>query len=166
MNLSSSSFGDGEEIPQEYTADGANLSPPLSWSGVPRHAKSLALLVEDPDAPDPSGPTRSFVHWVVFNIQPSTNGLPLGADRTGLPAGAREGRNDFGRSEYGGPSPPLGRHRYFFRLYALDDTLPDRAGRPDRRALLDAMNGHILGQAELMGTYERSSPTRGGEARP
>ncbi len=154
MNLSSPSFRHGDWIPKNHTADGADLSPPLAWDGVPPHAKSLVLLVEDPDAPDPASPQRIFVHWVVYNLDPSTKGLAMGADRDGLPAGARQGVNDFGKRAYGGPKPPVGKHRYFFRLFALDTRLSD-GDTMDRSALLAAIDGHIMAEAELMGTYER-----------
>jgi Raf kinase inhibitor-like YbhB/YbcL family protein len=155
MNVTSASFAHGQDIPERHTADGDDSSPPLAWSDLPPKTRSLALIVEDPDAPDPAAPRRIFTHWIVYNLQPSTDGLQLAADRSGLPAGAREGRNDFGRMAYGGPSPPVGRHRYFFRLYALDTTLPANLGAPDRGHLLAAMQGHVLAEAELMGTYER-----------
>jgi Raf kinase inhibitor-like YbhB/YbcL family protein len=156
VNVTSSSFGYGEDIPQSHTADGENLSPPLAWEGVPPQAKSLALVVEDPDAPDPAAPRKTFAHWLVYNLQPSAGGLARGADRSGLPQGAREGRNDFGRLEYQGPSPPVGRHRYFFRLFALDRTLPKTLDIPDRAHLLEAIEGHVLAETDLMGTYERA----------
>jgi hypothetical protein len=154
FTITSPSFGHGDRIPRTHTAEGANLSPPLAFAGVPPGSKSLALIVEDPDAPDPAAPQRIFVHWIVYQLQPSTPGLPLGADREGLPAGARPGRNDFGNTRYAGPAPPIGRHRYVFRLFALDASLPD-LGTPDRARLMSAMRGHVLAEAELMGTYER-----------
>lgn len=155
MQITSPSFAHGDWIPRNHTADGANLSPPLSFSGVPPGARSLALLVEDPDAPDPAAPRTIFVHWIVYNLQPSTRGLPLGADRGGLPPGARPGRNDFGGLDYEGPAPPVGRHRYVFRLFALDAMLPERLGAPDRAGLMAAIEGHVIAEAELMGLYER-----------
>jgi Raf kinase inhibitor-like YbhB/YbcL family protein len=156
MTLTSPSFGHGDLIPKIHAADGPNRSPPLTWADPPQGTKSLALLVEDPDAPDPAAPQRIFAHWVVYNLPPSAGYLALGANRDGLPTGARPGRNDFGKIGYGGPAPPVGRHRYFFRLFALDTVLSEsELGQPDRGALLKAMTGHILEEAELMGTYER-----------
>lgn len=162
MNLTSSSFDDGQPIPRAYTVDGKNVAPPLAWSDVPRAAKSLALIVEDPDAPDPAAPQLTFGHWVVFDLDPAETGLPAGAaERHGLPSPARQGRNDYGRIGYGGPSPPIGRHRYVFRLYALDTTLRDRLGRPDRAQLLAAIEGHVLAEARLTGTYARGERSPG-----
>lgn len=154
MTISSPSFGHGDWIPQSHTADGADLSPPLAWAGVPTGTKSLALLVEDPDAPDPVAPQRVFTHWIVYNLDPSSTGLPLAGDRESLPPGARQGMNDFGARRYGGPKPPVGRHRYFFRLFALDTHLPEN-DQMDRRAFLAAIDGHILAETEIVGTYER-----------
>lgn len=142
-------------MPRKYTADGANISPPLTWSGVPEGTKSLALIVEDPDAPDPAAPQRIFTHWIVYNIEPSTSGLPPGVDRDGLPVGAREGRNDFGALAYLGPKPPVGCHRYVFRLFALDVCLPESLGHPDRATLMNAIRDHVIEETELMATYER-----------
>ncbi len=157
MTLTSPSFGHGETIPMNHTSDGANLAPALAWAGVPPGAKSLALLVDDPDAPDPAAPQRTFTHWIVYNLPASAGGLALGADRSGLPSGAKHGRNDFGRLGYAGPKPPVGRHRYIFRLFALDCALPESLGHCDRAALLGAMHGHVVAEAELMGTYEHGN---------
>lgn len=159
MLLTSPSFRHGDTIPMNHTADGAGLSPALAWSDVPPGTKSLALLLEDPDAPDPMAPQRTFVHWLIYNLPPASGGLALGADRTGgLPRGALLGRNDAGRTQYYGPKPPVGRHRYIFRLFALDDLLPDSLGVCTRAELLEAMQGHLLAEAELMGTYQRAQP--------
>jgi len=155
MTLSSPSFGHGYMIPRNHTADGLNRAPPLAWSDVPARAKSLALIVEDPDAPDPAAPQRIFTHWIIYNLQSSAGGLPLGAAQADLPAGARMGRNDFGQTAYSGPAPPIGRHRYFFRLFALDTVLPTNLGPADRAKLTKAMQGHIIEEAELMAMYER-----------
>jgi Raf kinase inhibitor-like YbhB/YbcL family protein len=155
MTLTSPSFGHGEAIPRNHTADGAGLSPAITWSGLPPGTKSLALVVEDPDAPDPMAPQRTFCHWIVYNIQPATTGLALGANRGALPGGVRQGLNDAGHVGYVGPAPPVGRHRYIFRLFALDTVLPAALGEVQREVLLDAMAGHILAEAELMGTYSR-----------
>jgi Raf kinase inhibitor-like YbhB/YbcL family protein len=152
--LSSSAFKHNSEMPSRFTCDGANVSPPLSWSGLPPGTKSLVLIVDDPDAPDPAAPKMTWVHWVLYNIPPETHDLPEGVGKHNLPRGTREGINDFKRTNYGGPCPPVGRHRYFHKLYALDAMLPslDRATKRDIEA---AMEGHVLEQAELIGTYQR-----------
>src|SRR5437764_2989388 len=155
MNLSSRAFSEKGEIPSVYTCQGKDLSPPLSWSGVPEGTKSLALVVDDPDAPDPAAPKRTYVHWVLYDIPPSASGLDEGVTAAKLPPGTRQGTNDWNRTGYGGPCPPIGRHRYFFKLYALDTTLPDLGG-PTKPMLLAAMEGHVLEQAELMGTYQKA----------
>lgn len=152
--LNSDAFVDGRGIPGEFTCDGEDLSPPLSWSGVPDGAKSLALIVDDPDAPDPAAPTMTWVHWVLYNLPVDSVGLGKAIATSGLPPGTLEGRNDWERTGYGGPCPPVGRHRYFFKLYALDTKMSD-LGRPDQAALKDAMQDHILAEAILMGTYSR-----------
>jgi Raf kinase inhibitor-like YbhB/YbcL family protein len=150
LTLTSPSFGHGDLIPRGHTSDGQNRPPALVWSGLPAGTRSLVLVVEDPDAPDPAAPQRIFAHWLVYNLPPSI-------DRLGpsLPPGARLGRNDFGHLGYEGPAPPIGRHRYFFRLFALDSTLPAELGECDRRTLMRAIQGHVLEEAELMGVYER-----------
>jgi Raf kinase inhibitor-like YbhB/YbcL family protein len=155
MELSSSSFASGGEIPRRYTCEGQDLAPPLQWSGVPERAASLALIVDDPDAPDPAAPQRTWVHWVLYDIAPTASGLPEGGRP--LPQGAREGLNDWNRRGYGGPCPPIGRHRYFFKLYALDTALP-ALPRPTKAAVEQAMHGHVLAQAELVGTYRKARP--------
>lgn len=154
LTLTSSGFSHGGPIPASYTCEGQDISPPLTWSDVPSNAKSLALIVADPDAPDPAAPKRTFVHWVLYNIPPSAGGLPEGVER--LPEGTLEGTNDWSRTGYGGPAPPTGRHRYFFRLYALDAILPE-LGRPSIAKLEAAMGDHIITQTELMGTYQKQS---------
>ncbi|MBI4756536.1 MAG: YbhB/YbcL family Raf kinase inhibitor-like protein [Betaproteobacteria bacterium] len=154
MTLSSPAFGHNGNIPQAYTCDGRNVSPALAWDGVPASARSVALIVDDPDAPDPAAPKMTWVHWVLYNIPPAATGLPEGVAARDLPAGTREGLNDWKRSGYGGPCPPIGRHRYFHKLYALDVVLPD-LGRPTKAALEKAMAGHILARAERVGTYQR-----------
>ena len=161
LSLTSPSFQDHGEIPIEYTHDGKDISPSLSWSNVPAGARSLAVVVEDPDAPDPAAPRRTVVHWVIYNLPPTSGSLPEDVDRHGLPEGAHAGRNDHGRVGYSGPQPPIGRHRYFFRLFALDEVLPASPARPLTRGELDRMmSGHVLGTAALVGTYEskRSRP--------
>jgi Raf kinase inhibitor-like YbhB/YbcL family protein len=154
FSLTSPKFQDHGEIPIENTREGRNMSPPLEWQDVPPEAKSLALVCEDPDAPDPAHPQKTFVHWVVYNIPINTASLRENIQSTrGLPSGARAGTNDWGQAGYGGPSPPIGRHRYFFRLYALDTMLPDESGLT-RAKLERRMQGHILATAELVGTYQ------------
>ena len=152
MNLASSAFAHNGAIPKKHTCDGSDSSPPLSWSGVPTQAKSLVLTVDDPDAPDPAAPKMTWVHWVLYNLPPSAGGLAEGV--TSLPAGTAEGTNDWQRTGYGGPCPPVGRHRYFHKLYALD-TLIQGLSRPNKAAIERAMQGHIIARAELIGTYER-----------
>ena len=155
LKLNSTAFSHNSEIPKRYTCDDADLSPPLSWSDLPAGTQSLALIVDDPDAPDPAAPKMTWVHWVLYNIPPTATGLAEGIKSKDLPAGTREGMNDWKRTGYGGPCPPKGRHRYFHKLYALDVLLPD-LGKATKVKLEEAMKGHILGQAELIGTYQRS----------
>jgi Raf kinase inhibitor-like YbhB/YbcL family protein len=154
LKLVSGAFGEGESIPAMYTCQGEDVSPPLSWSGVPDQAKSLALIVDDPDAPDPRAPKRTWVHWVLYNIPPDASGLLQGVDPEKLPPGTEEGLNDWGRTGYGGPCPPIGRHRYFLKLYALDTEL-EGLSNPTKAQLESAMQGHVIAQAELVGTYEK-----------
>ena len=149
--LTSSAFGAQQPIPAHYTCDGTNASPPLAWSGVPAGTKSLALIIDDPDAPDPKHPRQVWVHWVVYNLPADCHGL---AEDGALPRGALTGRNDWNATSYGGPCPPIGRHRYFHKLYALDTVLPDLK-HPTRSQLEQAMKGHVLAQGELVGTYQR-----------
>jgi hypothetical protein len=155
LTITSSAFSQNGEIPAKYTCDGKDLCPPLAWFGLPEGTKSLALIVDDPDAPDPAAPKLTWVHWVLYNIPPGTTGLPEGVKSEELPKGTREGLNDWKRTGYGGPCPPIGRHRYFHKLYALDVVLPD-LGRATKQGLEKAMKGHILASAELVGTYKRS----------
>ena len=152
--LTSPAFLDAGSIPTVYTCDGQDLSPPLAWSGVPSGSQSLVLIIDDPDAPDPAAPRQTWVHWLLFNLPTSTHGLPEGIAADALPAGTRSGINDFQKTSYGGPCPPIGRHRYFHHLYALDTMLDLKT--PTKPQLLQAMAGHILAQAELMGTYAKS----------
>jgi Raf kinase inhibitor-like YbhB/YbcL family protein len=153
LTLTSSAFAPGGKIPSQYTCEGEALSPPLSFTGVPDGTKSLALIVDDPDAPDPKAPKRVWVHWVVFNLAPDGQGLPEDASRAGLPAGAVAGFNDWKKTNYGGPCPPAGRHRYVHKLYALDVMLP--ADPLSKTELEATMKGHVLAQAELIGTYQK-----------
>ena len=155
MIITSKAFADGGEIPIKYTGDGKDISPPLSWEGLPEGTKSLVLIVDDPDAPDPKAPKMTWVHWVLINIPPDTKELPEGMSSKKLPPGTGEGMNDWNRTGYGGPAPPVGRHRYFHKLYALDITL-EGLGTPSKAKVVDAMQGHILAEASLVGTYERS----------
>jgi Raf kinase inhibitor-like YbhB/YbcL family protein len=154
LSISSTEFTHHGEIPSLYTCDSDDISPPLEWKGIPVRAQSLALIVDDPDAPDPAAPRMTWVHWVLYNLPSSCSGLPQASVVATLPSGALEGINDWKRTGYGGPCPPIGRHRYFFKLYALDIQLPD-LGRPDKKALEQAMEGHILERTELVGTYQR-----------
>lgn len=156
LRMTSSSFEHELEIPAKHTCEGAGLSAPLAWSGVPQGTKSFALIVDDPDAPDPRAPKMTWVHWVVYDIPSSVTALPEGITPALLPAGAREGRNDWKTVGYRGPCPPVGRHRYFHKLYALDTALPD-LGQPDKAALELAMKGHVLAQATLIGTYAKKA---------
>ena len=154
LKITSPAFALNGEIPKKYTCDGDDVSPALAWAGVPEGTKSLALIVDDPDAPDPAAPQMTWVHWVLYNIPPDATALSEAVAPTALPAGTRAGPNDWNRTGYGGPCPPIGRHRYFLKLYALDTVLPD-LGKPSKAKLEKAMEGHILEQAELIGTYER-----------
>lgn len=156
--LTSPAFLEGESIPAQYTCDGEDLVPPLAWSGVPAGARSLALIVDDPDVPDPAAPTRTWVHWVVYDIPPTAKGIAEGGGGARLPAGSREGTNDWKRTAFGGPCPPIGRHRYFHKLYALDVTLPDLEA-PTKAELEAAMQGHVLASSVLVGTYQRKQKT-------
>jgi Raf kinase inhibitor-like YbhB/YbcL family protein len=152
MHITSSAFAHQGEIPTKYTCEGDDTAPPLAWSGVPASAKRLALIVDDPDAPDPAAPMRVWVHWVLYDIPASAAGLPEGG---ALPDGARHGKNDWSKPGYGGPCPPIGRHRYFFKLYALDAPLGDLR-QPTKKQLEAAMSGHVVASAELMGTYQKA----------
>jgi Raf kinase inhibitor-like YbhB/YbcL family protein len=151
MRITSTAFEHGGSIPTAYTCEGDDRSPPLAFHDVPPSAKSLALIVDDPDAPDPKAPKRTWVHWVVCNIPPNAHNLSEGGDDF---PGSTIGKNDWNRSGYGGPCPPIGRHRYFFKLYALDTLLPD-LNEPTKADLESAMQGHVLAHAELMGTYQK-----------
>jgi hypothetical protein len=150
MELKSSVFNEGKSIPSLYTCDGKDISPPLEWSGEPDNTKTFALIADDPDAP-----MGTWVHWVIFNIPSSTHVLSEGIERKKqLSDGSIQGVNDFKRPGYGGPCPPSGTHRYFFKLYALDSELslgPDAV----KKDLENAMKGHVLAEAQCMGTYAR-----------
>jgi len=154
LKLVSPAFAAHAAIPARHTCEGGDVSPALQWSGLPAKARSLALILDDPDAPDPAAPQRTWVHWVLYNLPASATGLPEGVISAQLPSGTREGQNDWQRTGYGGPCPPKGRHRYFHKLYALDVELPD-LHQPDKAQLLKAMEGHVIAQTELVGTYEK-----------
>ena len=150
IKISSSAFEDGGLIPPEYTCDGQGISPPLQWEPVPEGTASIALICDDPDAP-----MGTFVHWVLFNLPAGTSELEGNfPDGETLPNGARQGITDFGKVGYGGPCPPSGTHRYFFKIYALDAMI-DLVSVVDKPALLEAMEGHILSQGQLVGKYKR-----------
>jgi len=153
FTLQSSAFAAGGAIPAKYTCEGADVSPPLAWSGAPEGTKSFALIVDDPDAPDPAAPKRVWVHWVVYDLPARASELAEGAER--FPYPILQGTSDFKVTRWRGPCPPIGRHRYFFKLYALDvESLPGESlGKAELEA---AMKGHVLGQAELVGTYEKA----------
>lgn len=153
MRLISSAFTHGGEIPPRHTCEGDDVSPALAWADVPTNTKSLVLIVDDPDAPDPDAPKTTYAHWLLYALPAKDGELPEGVEA--LPPGTRQGRNDWKRPGWGGPCPPIGRHRYFFRLYALDAELPD-LGEPDRPRLLKAIEGHVVETAELMGTYRKT----------
>jgi Raf kinase inhibitor-like YbhB/YbcL family protein len=150
MRITSPAFAEHEAIPATYTCDGRDISPPLIFGGIPAAAESLVLIVDDPDAPDPKAPKMTWVHWLLFNLPSHTKGLDENIQT--LPDGTDAGLNDWKRRDYGGPCPPIGRHRYFFKLYALDTRL-NGLNDPDKPTLLQAMQGHVLEQAELIGTY-------------
>ena len=154
MQLYSNAFANNGIIPRQYTCEGADLSPLLRWEHLPTGTRSLALIVEDPDAPDPAVPQRIWVHWVLYDIPGRATGLAEGIKASELPPGTREGVNDWQRTGYGGPCPPIGRHRYFFRLYALNTVLPDLQ-HPDKTQLQTAMRGHLLAETALVGLYAK-----------
>ena len=153
FKMTSSAFTHNGSMDARFTCQGGDTSPPLAWSGAPAGTKSFALIVDDPDAPDPAAPQMTWVHWVLYDIPASTSALAEGGAKN-LPAGTREGQNDWKRTGYGGPCPPIGRHRYFHKLYALDVVLPD-LGTPSKAQLETAMQGHVLAEAELVGTYQK-----------
>lgn len=156
MAISSPAFRHEEPILERFTCDGEDVSPPLHWTGVPEASQTLALIVEDPDAPDPAAPQHIFTHWIIYNLPPDSTGLVENVTLETLPRGARFGQNDFERTRWGGPCPPTGRHRYYFKLYALDSPVPT-AHVLTRSGLLAAIDGHVLRYAELIGTYEKRS---------
>ena len=149
LTLTSSDFTEGGAIPARFTCEGDDTSPQLAWHGAPDGTRSFALIVDDPDAPDPAKPQRTYVHWVLYDIPAETTSLPAGVHGVG-----KDGVNDWQRAGYGGPCPPIGRHRYFFKLHALDTEL-SALSRPTKAQLEQAMQGHVLAKAQLMGTYEK-----------
>jgi Raf kinase inhibitor-like YbhB/YbcL family protein len=153
FTLRSPAFTDGASIPIRHTCEGPDASPQLEWSGVPAGARTLALIVDDPDAPDPKAPRMTWVHWVLYDLPPTETALAEAVGHA-LPPGTRQGVNDWKRTGWGGPCPPIGRHRYFFKLYALDAPLGD-LGTPTKAKVEAAMKGHVLAEAVLMGTYEK-----------
>jgi Raf kinase inhibitor-like YbhB/YbcL family protein len=156
IQLTSDNFSHQGEIPLKHTCEGEDTSPPLSWSGAPEGTKSFVLIVDDPDAPDPEAPKMTWVHWVLYNIPPDAQGLAEAVLARDLPPGTLQGRNDWGRTGYGGPCPPIGRHRYFHKFYALDTVLAD-FGTPTKKQLESAIEGHVLATAELIGTYQKKN---------
>jgi Raf kinase inhibitor-like YbhB/YbcL family protein len=154
LTLRSRVFDNGDTIPSKYTCVGADISPPLTWAGVPKTARSLVLIVDDPDAPDPRAPKKTWVHWVLYNIPANISGLPEGMWSAKLPPGTKEGLNDWKQKGYGGPCPPIGRHRYFHKLYALDTVL-EGMSTPTKTRIEAAMKGHVIAQTELVGTYQK-----------
>jgi len=153
MKVTSPAFSPSGPIPAKYTCEGLNLSPPLAWSDAPEGTKSFALIVDDPDAPDPAAPQRTWVHWVLADIPATETHIDEGASPSGLPSGTRIGKNDWGKPAYGGPCPPMGRHRYFHKVYALDAVIELTSF--NKADLERAMRGHVLAQAELVGTYQK-----------
>jgi len=154
--LTSPAFSENGAIPRQYTCEGADISPPLSWSQAPPGTKSFALIVDDPDAPDPRAPKMTWVHWVIYNIPPNVVSLLEGASSSGMPAGALQGLNDWRRASYGGPCPPIGRHRYFHKLYALDTVLSGLT-HPSKAQLLSSFKSHVLAETQLVGTYQKGA---------
>ena len=153
MTISSPVFEEKNSIPKMYTCDGQDISPPLVWDGMPAEASSLVLIVDDPDAPDPTAPKMTWVHWVLYNLPVNTTGLPEATTSADLPRGTHEGLNDWHGIGYRGPCPPVGRHRYYFKLYALDIVLDDLQN-PTKAKVEQAMAGHVISEASLVGTYQ------------
>ncbi len=155
LNLSSAAFAANTPIPSKYTCEGVNVSPPLAWSGAPATAKSFALIVEDPDAPDPAKPTRVVTHWVAYNIPGTASALSENASKKGMPPGSAQGLNEGNKPAYMGPCPPIGSHRYFFKLYALDTVLTGLKN-PKKADVQQAMQTHIVDSTQLIGTYQKT----------
>lgn len=152
LQITSPKFSHQGEMPAKYTCQGENISPPLSWSGIPAGTKSLVLIIDDPDAPDPKAPKMTWDHWIIYNLSPELNGIAENTTEASL--GALSGTNSWNKTAYGGPCPPIGKHRYFHKLYALDTKLDDLK-HPTKDKLLSKMDGHILAQAELVGLYQK-----------
>lgn len=152
FTISSPAFENGGTIPELYTCEGQDISPPLEWTDIPAGTRSLVLIVDDPDAPDPAHPKVTWVHWVVFNLPPDLEGLAEGISQ--LPSGAQAARNGWNRNAYGGPCPPIGMHRYFFKLHALDDRL-NLLMAANKDQIEAAMRGHVIARTELVGTYRK-----------
>jgi len=159
LKVTSPAFQPGGSIPSKYTCEGQDNSPPLAWSGAPANTKSFALIVDDPDAPDPAKPQRVYVHWVVYNLPATTTALAENGSKKGVLRGGVQGKNDWGKAEYGGPCPPIGRHRYFFKLYALDTELAGLSS-PTKADVERAMKGHVVDSGELIGTYQKAATTK------
>jgi Raf kinase inhibitor-like YbhB/YbcL family protein len=155
LTLKSSAFSHNGAIPRRYTCQGGDVSVPLAWGGAPPATKSFVLIVDDPDAPDPKAPRMTWVHWVLYNLPPTAMALQEGIRTSELPKGTLEGLNDWKRTGYGGPCPPIGRHRYFHKLYALGTLLPAMESST-KTDLEQAMKGHVLERAELIGTYQKT----------
>ncbi|MCU7842732.1 MAG: YbhB/YbcL family Raf kinase inhibitor-like protein [Candidatus Thiodiazotropha sp. (ex Monitilora ramsayi)] len=156
MTLTSTAFAEGGVIPIKYTCEGDDISPPLQWHGVPDHTQSLVLIVDDPDAPDPNAPKMTWVHWVLYNLPPNTLELSEAISTADLPIGTGEGVNDWKRTGYNGPCPPIGSHRYYHKLYALDIMLDDLR-TPTKAEVENAMASHVIEQAVILGTYEKTA---------
>jgi hypothetical protein len=154
LTITSTAFEHEGKIPRRFTCEGDDVSPTLAWTGVPESVRSLVLIVDDPDAPDPKNPRMTWVHWVLYDIPPTATGLAENIELPALPTGTREGLNDWKRAGYGGPCPPIGRHRYFHNLYALDTELGD-LGRAAKADVERAMKGHVVAEAVLVGTYQK-----------
>ena len=154
MKLTSPSFENQGDIPKKHTCDGQDVSPALAWTGAPQGTKSFVLIVDDPDAPDPANPRMTWVHWVLYNLPADAGSLSEGVEEKDLPKGTLQGLNDWKKTGFGGPCPPIGKHRYFHKLYALDIVLPDLK-QPTKAKLEKAMEGHVLSKTELVGLYQR-----------
>jgi Raf kinase inhibitor-like YbhB/YbcL family protein len=152
--IQSPAFIHNEIIPMQYTCEGRDISPALEWTSVPEGTESLALIVDDPDAPDPKAPKMTYVHWVLYNIPANVPGLKEAIESKDLPEGTKEGLNDWKRLGYGGPCPPIGEHRYFFKLYALNCKLPDLSN-PTKAQLEKAMEGKVISKTEFIGKYTK-----------
>ncbi len=153
LTLTSPAFAHNQTMPAQYTCEGDNISPPLEWSAPPDGTKSLVLIVDDPDAPDPAAPKMTWVHWVLYNLPPTSSGLIAGVQEMELPGKTLVGTNDRKNVGYNGPCPPVGTHRYFHKLYAIDTVLPDLHA-PTKAEVLERIEGHVLAKAELIGLYQ------------